>query len=290
MTIAAVYDASYGCGGMAHFARLPALHSAAQELPGLSWSAPEHGRALNLLPDLHAPAYVKSFLSGEHPLARSNYLAWSPALRKGVIAMLDGQLTAAQLAFDQGIAFNLAIGFHHAHPEHGGGFCTFNGLALVALVHPSCKITVLDSDEHGSDGTEAFCELLPNLSNLSLFGTRFGVRGGVRSRALQIPRGESARAGFRTAIEQAMEMIIADPPDLLIFQAGADSHESDPKSSLHLGTEDLLWRDLCVFHMCRRMQLPVLANFAGAYQDANASSNLYLNTLKSAVTAYSAAN
>ena len=71
------------------------------------------------------------------------------------------------------------FGFHHAHPDTGGGFCVFNGLALVAHARPTLKVAVLDCDEHGGDGTEAFAKRLINLHTFSVFGSRFGVRSPV---------------------------------------------------------------------------------------------------------------
>lgn len=288
--IPVVFDPLYGCGGVRHFARLTELYAAARHRPRLDWCAPTPGLALPYLERLHDPSYVQAFLNGDMPLAQSNYLTWSPALRDGVLAMLDGQLTAADHAWSRGIAVNLGIGFHHAHPDRGGGFCTFNGLALVALAHPERRICVLDSDEHGADGTEEFCGRYANLTNISLFGTRFGIRGGTRSIALQIPRGVFARSGFRTAVEQALEIIGAEPPDLLVFQAGADSHEADPRNSLALATADLMWRDRAVFGFCERLGIPVLTNFAGAYQSPSASGALYLNTLDAAESVFAVAS
>lgn len=126
--------------------------------------------------ELHDARYVEAVVHGQMPLAGSAYLPWSNALVDSCLHMLGGQMLAAQLAISHGLAINLACGFHHAHPDRGGGYCVFNGLALVAQQHPMWRVTVLDCDEHGGDGTEAFCALLPNLSAISIFGTRFGFR------------------------------------------------------------------------------------------------------------------
>ncbi len=54
------------------------------------------------------------------------------SLRDAVLRINAGQLMAAEMALQKGIAANVAQGFHHAVYEYGGSFCTFNGLALVA--------------------------------------------------------------------------------------------------------------------------------------------------------------
>lgn len=281
------YHPSYACGGLEHFARLVLTAKTVATQSGCSLRmAP--AVALPLLGELHDPDYVASFLSGEGSLASSSYLPWSAALRDGVLRMLGGQLAAANAALAENVAANLALGFHHAFPSRGGGFCTFNGLALVALAHPTLKIAVLDCDEHGSDGTEAFCARLENLWNFSVFGTRFGLRGSVRSRLLQVPRGEDARSGFRTVISQALEEIAKLKPDLLIFQAGFDSHINDPRGTLGLTDSDFSHRDSAVFAYCKANSLPVLVSFAGGYQAADISAAHYVSTLSAAATAYGA--
>jgi acetoin utilization deacetylase AcuC-like enzyme len=275
------YSADYACGGAAHFARLPAT---AERLAKDARFRIRKAEPIDTawLSRLHAPAYVNAFLSGVGSAANSSYLPWSESLRRGVLAMLGGQLAAATHALDGGAAANLAIGFHHAHPDRGGGFCVFNGLALVALAHPTRNIAVLDCDEHGSDGTEAFCARLPNLWNFSLFGTRFGLRGGPRSRAFQVPRGADAASAFRTALDQALDELSALKPDLLLYQAGVDSHSADPRGTLNLSDADFAHRDRAVFALCRAAQLPVLLSFAGGYQSAETSAALYLATLAAA--------
>ena len=104
---------------------------------------------------------------------------WSPTIRDGVLAMQAGQLHAAQRALAGAPIFpkigaNIAQGFHHAWPLRGKGYCTFNGLALIALAHPTKSIVVLDVDEHEGDGTSVFATTLPNLFNATVFGTPMG--------------------------------------------------------------------------------------------------------------------
>jgi acetoin utilization deacetylase AcuC-like enzyme len=126
---------------------------------------------------LHDPAYVNNFLSGEGVLASSQGWSWSEQIRNGVLAINAGQIVAAENAFRYGIAANVAQGFHHAGYCRGEGFCTFNGLALVAQAFPDKQVFVLDCDEHGGNGTEEFTHRLPNLFNYSINGSRFGCEG-----------------------------------------------------------------------------------------------------------------
>ncbi|MEO8672569.1 MAG: hypothetical protein ABI411_14720 [Tahibacter sp.] len=278
-----VFHPEYAPDGIPHFARLAAVaaRAAADDL-GQFIDAPILDPGV--LAGLHDDTYVDAFLRGIEPLASSSHLRWSPALRQACLRMLGGQLVAAQRAREDGVSFNLACGFHHAYPARGGGFCAINGLALVAHHFPAWRVAVLDCDEHGGDGTEAFCGRLPNLQQFSIFGTRFGIRGGTRSRAFAVPRGEphDADARFLEVVDQCLGELLASELDLVIYQAGMDSHVDDPKSSLKLSTQAIRQRDHRVFDALYRAGLPVLVVLAGAYQRADRVAELYAGTMRAA--------
>ena len=136
-----------------------------RKLGPVIWDALEHGLADLHIPEpvdretlcrLHDPAYVDAFLNGRGPLASAQGWPWTPQIRDGVLAINGGQLLGARLALEHGIAANIAQGFHHAGYQRGGGYCTFNGLALVAQEFPDQRVFVLDCDEHGGNGTQEF--------------------------------------------------------------------------------------------------------------------------------------
>lgn len=239
------------------------------------------------LQGLHAQAYIDAFVAGHEPMASRQGIRWSPAVRDASLTMLGGQLQAARHALQggDGIAMNIARGFHHAHPASGSGFCALNGLALVAHAMPQRRIMVIDCDEHGGNGTEEFAALMPNLYATSVFGTRFGCRGGERSWAWLVAR-EQGYARYGEILDEIAALAAAIRPDLLIYQAGADCHRNDPKSRLQLGTGDLFHRDLAVFRMARRLGIAILFVVAGGYQDATRVARLNANTVRAARVAW----
>lgn len=239
-----------------------------------------------LLDGLHHPAYLRAFLRGTEPLASSQGIRWTPRIRDATLAMLGGQLLAARHAIGvDGIAMNIARGFHHAHPAAGSGFCPINGLALVAHAMPTRRIMVIDCDEHGGNGTEEFAARMPNLFAVSIFGTRFGCRGGERSWAHHISR-EQGFAGYLKALSEAAELLDQVRPELLIYQAGADCHCDDPKSQLRLTTQELFLRDLTVFGLARQRRIPTMFVVAGGYQTATKVARLNANTVRAARQAW----
>ena len=236
---------------------------------------------------LHDPAYVDAFLQGEGSLAISQNLPWSQALRGAVLAMQAGQLQAAEMALRDGISAHIANGFHHARYARGRGFCTFNGLALVARAWPARRVFVLDCDDHGGDGTAEFTTLLDNLFNYSICSSSFDAVTGPRS-VIRIDRcdGGALGTGYRESLEQAFEVIRSWRPHLLIYQAGVDCHRDDPLGRGQAGTEDLYARDEQVFRFARAQHLPLLFTLAGGYQSRETTVALHRNTFLAARRAY----
>jgi len=249
---------------------------------GLVDLLPPQPVATSALAGLHDARYLLAFLHGEEPLASRQGIPWSPSVRDATLAMLGGQLAAVDTALRDGLAMNIARGFHHAVPESGSGFCPLNGLALVAHAHPALRVMVIDCDEHGGNGTEEFAARLTNLYNVSIFGTRFGCRGGVRSWAFQVQAREDGFDRYLEALREAEALVDAHRPDVLLYQAGADCHEDDPKSLMGLTTRQLFERDLAVFRIAHARRIPLVFVVAGGYQHAERVARLNANTVRAA--------
>ena len=235
------------------------------------------------LAGLHDPAYLDAFLSGTEPLASSQGIRWSPAMRDATLAMLGGQLEAADHALQHGLAMNLARGFHHAVYQRGAGFCPINGLALVAHKRPDLRIFVIDCDEHGGNGTEEFTRLLPNLYTASIFGTRFGCIGAPRSWTFEVRVAQDGFSAYRAALRRTGELLQEYRPDLILYQAGTDCHIRDPKSLVGLTTRRFAERDLIVMRSARRLGIPLVLIAAGGYQAAEAIAQLNVITVRAAL-------
>lgn len=267
------------------FSRLSVLADILRGCAGIELYAPQPIEPA-LLRGLHDDTYIDHFLRGEEPLASSQYITWSPLVRDAVLAMLGGQLEAAQHALAHGVAMNLARGFHHALWSRGSGFCAINGLALVAHRLPDKRIFVIDCDEHGGNGTEEFTLLLPNLYNASIFGTRFGCVGSARSWIYPVNVTRDGFGSYALALEDVAAQVTRCAPDLILYQAGVDCHENDPKGRAGLSTQQLIERDLFVFRMAKRLGIPILFVVAGGYQNASILAQLNSNTVHAALEVF----
>lgn len=240
------------------------------------------------LRELHNPNYVRSIITGKGPLASAMGWEWTPQIRNGVLAINAGQIEAARMAFDHGIAANVAQGFHHAKPERGWYFCTFNGLALVAQEFPEKRIFVLDCDEHCGDGTAEFTKKLPNLFNFSINGTNWGMYENERSICRNIKTTADSFRDYKKALLEGFNCAREWSADLIVYQAGADPHVDDPLSTGILNTEQMLERDRMVFAYFHKSGTPLFFVLAGGYQTPIEEKlvPLHLNTFKAAFEEY----
>lgn len=281
------YSPTYAPEGEPSYARL-AVAAAALESAGLVEARAPMAFERSLLQGLHAADYLDAFHRGVEPLASSQGIAWSVQVREAAYAMLSGQIAAVRHAWVDGVAMNLARGFHHAVFERGSGYCALNGLAFVAHLWPTMKVFVIDCDEHGGNGTEEFAARMPNLFNASMFGTRFGCNGHERSWPFEVRRGRDGADAHRRVLAEIETLLVRHAPDLVIYQAGADSHECDPKSLSGFDDAALVERDLAVFGMARRLGIPIVFVVAGGYQAAGEVARINEATVRCALQVYSA--
>lgn len=242
---------------------------------------------IEILRKLHHPHYVDAFLSGQSAFATiQGFKPWNEQLRDAILSVQAGQLRGAEIALKEGIAANIAQGFHHASYESGAAYCTFNGLALVAKQYPEKRIFILDCDQHGGDGTAIFTNRMTNLINFGIFGIRFGCKAGERSLTRYIHPKHGNFDLYREAIFEAFQYASRWEADLMIYQAGMDCHQHDKYGSRWLTTELLFERDRIVFDMAKKMKIPLLFVLAGGYQALDDLVPLHVNTFKAANEIY----
>jgi acetoin utilization deacetylase AcuC-like enzyme len=200
----------------------------------------------------HDPAYVSGILAAELPNGFGNR---QPDVARSLPWTTGAMLAAAREALRSGMACAPVSGFHHAHYDSGGGFCTFNGLTVTAatLLTEGCvqRVLILDCDQHFGDGTAQILERLDlagQVENVS-FGEWFG-RPSDASAYLSELRQQVSRFGDF---------------DLVLYQAGADVHVHDPLGGV-LTTEQMIERDRIVFEAARASCVPLAWNLAGGYQ------------------------
>ena len=271
----------------------------AREIDGVRLLSPAPCHRSQLL-RVHTPNYIDAIQSG-HPrtLAESQKFPWSPELYPSVCLTNGAVIAAAATAMKDGIAAAIASGFHHAHADHGEGFCTFNGL-VVAAEHLRAtselrNVAILDLDLHYGNGTASLMSSRPWMKALSIYGndykdnepyrdvTTLHHQDGSNHRSSSLPAGCNIEELLRS-LERELEWLVqGEVPDLLLYQAGADPFREDPYSPLDLGIEDLKTRDKYVFRWAKENALPIAWVLAGGYtQDISKVVSIHLNTFHAA--------
>jgi len=249
---------------------------------------------------VHTQAYVDAIRTGEpRALAESQKFPWSPGLAASVRLTNGAVVAAVNAALDDGAACALASGYHHAHADHGEGFCTFNGL-VVALEEAFAsgrieRALIVDLDLHYGNGTASLLATRRHFHALSMYGSWYENNRASsdvvttrapdtdNARSIAIPNGATG-ATYLALVREALGPAIARvQPDLLLYQAGADPYREDPYSPLDVGLEDLAARDALVFEAARAAKLPVAWVLAGGYtKDVAQVVEIHANTFAEA--------
>lgn len=253
---------------------------------------------------VHTAEYLRAVATGEpRALAESQKFPWSPGLAEAVRWTNGGTVEALFAALDDGVAGNLASGFHHSHADHGEGFCTYNGL-VVAMERAKAerrlaRALVVDMDLHYGNGTAALLAGRPDFFQLSIYGNWYkqnlAHRDVLSERApdtanawsVPVPNG-AGRAVYLGLLEASLGPAIDRArPDAILYQAGADPYREDPYSPLDLDHDALRARDTYVFATAKRLGIPVMWVLAGGYtKDTRKVVEVHLNTARAAVEVF----
>ena len=201
----------------------------------------------------HNPQFVSDILECKKKNGFDNK---SPTVAASLLWTSGSMLSAARHAVKSGkVAVAPCAGFHHAERSKAMGFCTFNGLMVTALALREDgvkKIGILDLDMHYGNGTDNILERV----NGDKWCTHFTA--GLR---FQTP--DKAPKFFDDWLPFALDRL--KDCNIVLFQAGADPHISDPYGGW-LTTPELMKRDEMVFDALAKSGVPVAWNLAGGYQ------------------------
>jgi acetoin utilization deacetylase AcuC-like enzyme len=161
-----------------------------------------------------------------------------------------GTLAAARAAHAHaGPAINLAGGFHHAHPDRGGGLCALNDVAIAVSVLRADgvrgRIAVLDLDAHPPDGTAAALAGDSDHWIGSISGCDWGAMPGVDETVIPGADGPTYL--------RALDALLARAPSavLTFVLAGGDVLAGDRLGALALDADAVAERDRRVWRHLR---------------------------------------
>ncbi len=220
---------------------------------------------------VHGAEYLEKIQTGsftDSEIAQLE-LPWSPQIVEGFRLMTGGTVLAARQALDAGVGLHVGGGFHHAFANHGEGFCLFNDVAVaIRVLQRDCGVAraaVVDCDVHHGNGTAMIFDLDPAVFTFSIhqqhnypaFKPRSSLDVGVGDRL--------GDADYLAKLRQALPVVLAFEPEVVVYLAGADPYEDDQLGGLALSLDGLRRRDQLVIETCHASDVPVVVTLAGGY-------------------------
>ncbi len=235
----------------------------------------------------HDASYVDAIASGaiDPKIMRRIGFPWTPELARRSRISVGGSLAAADAAFEDGIAGQLAGGTHHSHRSFGAGYCVFNDHAVTALkaieLRRARRVAIIDLDVHQGDGNAAILGHRDDIFVFSLHGERnFPFRKEASHLDIGLPDGAEDET-YLSVLEDALREVFAFDPDLVLYQAGVDPLTEDRLGRLSLTYSGLMARDRMVLEACRLRSIPCSMAIGGGYADPiEASVTAYANTYR----------
>ena len=240
----------------------------------------------------HDPTYLIKVLKGNLSPEEQRKIGfpWSEKMVERSRRSAGASVAAAKIAFNEGIAANLAGGTHHAYRDQGSGFCVFNDAAIAARtlqkeINPKLKIAVVDLDVHQGNGTAAILKNDPSIFTLSIHGkNNFPFTKEQSDLDMDLPDGCDDQ-NYLYALEAALEELNTRfSVDFIIYLAGADPHEHDRLGKLNLSKNGMQRRDEMVFQYAKEGQIPLALSMAGGYgKNIETTVEIHFQTIQSAL-------
>lgn len=186
--------------------------------------------------------------------------------------ILNMELDAVQSMLDSTIdsltnqvSVSLSAGFHHAHYDTMGAYCTFNGLIYSAMklkeLGLANKVGILDLDFHQGDGTSDIIRRL-DLNYIKQWDS--------------FDYWSSNNFLFFSELKRGLFSL--KDCDVIIYLAGMDMYKNDPKGGI-LSQNELIKRDKMVIEFCSSQNIPLAITLAGGYSELNLLTKLHNNTM-----------
>ncbi|MCK6594039.1 MAG: hypothetical protein L6Q33_02480 [Bacteriovoracaceae bacterium] len=185
-------------------------------------------------------------------------------------------------ALETGFSYHFGAGMHHAMSFGGRGFGMLNDIVLTIRklqAHQKIKTAwVIDVDAHKGDGTSELTKNDPTIITLSIHmkngwpldsGDPLKDPWFIPSN-IDIEVDEHSNREYLSLLQKGLEKLKTNYPlpDLAIVVNGSDPYELDelPSTSLlKLTKEEMLQRDLMVFHFLEELKIPQSYVMAGGY-------------------------
>ncbi|QNK63832.1 histone deacetylase [Pedobacter sp. PAMC26386] len=192
------------------------------------------------------------------------------ALVERELRIAQGTIDGALFAQENGIAFNVAGGTHHAGSNWGEGFCLLNDQAIAAnyllnkgLCH---RMLIVDLDVHQGNGTAQILEKESRVFTFSMHGEKnFPFRKEVSDLDIGLDAGVGDDAYLSILKDKLPGLFERHRPEFVFYLAGVDVLSTDKLGHLAMSKAGCKERDTLVFEFCKQYGLPVQVSMGGGY-------------------------
>jgi acetoin utilization deacetylase AcuC-like enzyme len=208
------------------------------------------------------------------------------------IRIAKGTIDGCRYAFENGVAFNVAGGTHHAGSNWGEGFCLLNDQAIAANYLLDSKlaksILIIDLDVHQGNGTAEIFENEPRVFTFSMHGANnFPYRKEKSDLDIPLQDGVSDDEFLEILTTTLPRLIEQQKPDFIFYLSGVDILATDKLGKLSLSKEACKARDQFVFEQCIKYSTPVQVSMGGGYSpQIKDIVEAHCNTFKAAIDLY----
>ncbi len=197
-------------------------------------------------------------------------LPWSERLRERSFLETEGTFLTAKKSLKTGLSCHVGGGTHHAHFDHGYGFCVFNDLAYTAinLIKEKLvtKVLILDLDVHQGDGTIDICKKYSSIYTCSIHSNSnfpYDKKKGWMDVSLPSAIGDDE---YLETLKKTLQSIHEQiTPDIVLYDAGVDIFLDDKLGNLKVSLDGIRQRDYMVLDHYRKKNIPLATVIGGGY-------------------------
>ena len=240
----------------------------------------------------HDPSYLIKVIEGKLSSQEQKEIGfpWSEKMVERSRRSAGATVAAAKMAFEEGLAINLAGGTHHAYRDMGSGFCVFNDSVIAARalqkeISSKLKLAIIDLDVHQGNGTASILGNDNSIFTLSIHGeNNFPFKKEVSDLDLGLADGCDDQTYLSALTESLNTLHARFKADFVIYLAGADPHEGDRLGRLKLSKKGMRLRDEMVFEYALNRKVPVAVSMAGGYgKEIGSTVDIHFQTIQTAL-------
>jgi acetoin utilization deacetylase AcuC-like enzyme len=184
--------------------------------------------------------------------------------------MAGGTVRAAREALRVGTAINIGGGFHHAHADHGSGFCLVADVAVAIRIllrdKAISRAAIVDCDVHQGDGNAAIFANDEAVYTLSFHQEDlFPFEKQNSDRDVPFASGITDDEYLELMRKHVPAIFDKHKPDIVVYIGGSDAHTDDQLGGALLTTEGIVARDEFVWSEARTRNIPFVMVLAGGY-------------------------